>query len=86
VTPGDDPIAIGIRVGEILDAIGVRHTIGGSIAASFAGEPRSTGIIATGAAAVNALYFGTAFEIGVGIRSLPNALMTLCLMTLSDRF
>jgi hypothetical protein len=42
VTPADDPIAIAIRVGEILDAIGVRHTIGGSIAASFAGEPRST--------------------------------------------
>jgi hypothetical protein len=42
VTAADDPIAIAIRVGEILDAIGVRHTIGGSIAASFAGEPRST--------------------------------------------
>lgn len=42
MTPADDPIAIAIRVGEILDAIGVRHTIGGSIAASFAGEPRST--------------------------------------------
>lgn len=42
MTAADDPIAIAIRVGEILDAIGVRHTIGGSIAASFAGEPRST--------------------------------------------
>jgi hypothetical protein len=37
-----DPIAIAVRVGEILDQLGVRQTIGGSIAASFAGEPRST--------------------------------------------
>jgi hypothetical protein len=42
VTPAADPIAVAVRVGEILDALGVRHTIGGSIAASFAGEPRST--------------------------------------------
>lgn len=38
----DDHIAVAIRVATALDAIGVRHTIGGSIAASFAGEPRST--------------------------------------------
>lgn len=31
-----------LRVGGILDALGILHTIGGSIAASFAGEPRST--------------------------------------------
>ena len=37
-----DPIAVAVRVGRALDALGVRHTIGGSIAASFAGEPRST--------------------------------------------
>lgn len=37
-----DPIALAVRVGGALDAIGIRHTIGGSIAASFAGEPRST--------------------------------------------
>ncbi|MEO7157987.1 MAG: hypothetical protein ABI039_10515 [Vicinamibacterales bacterium] len=37
-----DPIALALRVGGIFDAIGIRHTIGGSIAASFAGEPRST--------------------------------------------
>lgn len=42
MTPPGDPITIAVRVGAILDAIGVRHTIGGSIAASFAGEPRST--------------------------------------------
>jgi hypothetical protein len=37
-----DPITIAVHVGNILEAVGVRHTIGGSIAASFAGEPRST--------------------------------------------
>jgi len=37
-----DPIALAVRVGGVLDALGIRHTIGGSIAASFAGEPRST--------------------------------------------
>ena len=37
-----DPIAVAVRVGGVFDALGVRHTIGGSIAASFAGEPRST--------------------------------------------
>ena len=42
MTAAADPIAVAVRVGEILDALGVRHTIGGSIAASFAGEPRST--------------------------------------------
>lgn len=37
-----DPIAVAAEVAAALDALGVRHTIGGSIAASFAGEPRST--------------------------------------------
>lgn len=42
MTRADDHIDVAIRVGTALDAIRVRHTIGGSIAASFAGEPRST--------------------------------------------
>jgi hypothetical protein len=42
VTRADDQVAVAVRVGEALDAIGVQHTIGGSIAASVAGEPRST--------------------------------------------
>lgn len=37
-----DPLAVAERMARIFDALGVRHTIGGSIAASFAGEPRST--------------------------------------------
>ena len=42
MTGAVDPIAVAARVATALDALGVRHTIGGSIAASFAGEPRST--------------------------------------------
>ena len=42
MTRADDQIDVAIRVGSALESIGVRHTIGGSIAASFAGEPRST--------------------------------------------
>jgi hypothetical protein len=37
-----DPIAVALRVTRVLDALGIAHSIGGSIASSFAGEPRST--------------------------------------------
>ena len=37
-----DPIAIALKVTRALDALGIIHTIGGSIASSIAGEPRST--------------------------------------------
>jgi len=37
-----DPIAIALAVTEVFDSLGIVHTIGGSIASSFAGEPRST--------------------------------------------
>ncbi len=40
--PPTDPIQVALRVTRVLDALGIGHTIGGSIAASFAGEPRST--------------------------------------------
>jgi hypothetical protein len=39
--PGD-AISVAVRLGAILDRLGVRYTIGGSIAASIAGEPRAT--------------------------------------------
>jgi hypothetical protein len=41
VTPVD-PIAVALTVTGTLDRLGVVYTVGGSIAASFAGEPRST--------------------------------------------
>ncbi len=37
-----DPIAIALAVARAFDALGILHTIGGSIASSIAGEPRST--------------------------------------------
>lgn len=42
MTAGPDPIDVALRVTGVLDALGVAHTIGGSIASSIAGEPRST--------------------------------------------
>jgi len=42
VTVPVDPIAIALSVSHVLDTIGISHTIGGSLASSFAGEPRST--------------------------------------------
>jgi hypothetical protein len=37
-----DPAAVALLVTRALDELGIPHTIGGSIASSFAGEPRST--------------------------------------------
>ncbi len=37
-----DPIATALLVARQLDELGILHTVGGSIASSFAGEPRST--------------------------------------------
>ena len=37
-----DPLETALLVARHLDGLGIRHTVGGSIAASFAGEPRST--------------------------------------------
>ena len=37
-----DPLALAARIAAILDSIGVRYVIGGSVAASVVGEPRST--------------------------------------------
>lgn len=37
-----DPFAVAACVSRALEARGIRYTIGGSIASSFAGEPRST--------------------------------------------
>ena len=37
-----DPIAVALLVTRALETLGIVHTIGGSIASSIAGEPRST--------------------------------------------
>jgi len=42
VTPPIDPLDTALLVARCLDALGIPYTVGGSIASSFAGEPRST--------------------------------------------
>ena len=42
MTTAFDPIAVALKVTRALDDLGIAHTIGGAIAASFAGEPRAS--------------------------------------------
>ena len=42
MSPEPDPYGVALSVIRALDALGVASTVGGSIASSFAGEPRST--------------------------------------------
>lgn len=42
MTRPSDPIAVALSVVRVLETLGIAYTIGGSIASSFAGEPRST--------------------------------------------
>ena len=42
MTPIPDPIAVALIVADALEALGLRYTIGGSLASSMSGEPRST--------------------------------------------
>lgn len=42
MTPPVDPIGVAVTVSRVLDELGITNTVGGSIASSFAGEPRST--------------------------------------------
>ena len=42
MTVDSDPYAVALIVVRALDSLGVTSTVGGSIASSFAGEPRST--------------------------------------------
>lgn len=40
--PLSEPVQAAARVGAILESLGLRYSIGGSLASSFSGEPRST--------------------------------------------
>jgi hypothetical protein len=42
VTAIPDPLAVALLVADALEALGLRYTIGGSLASSMSGEPRST--------------------------------------------
>ena len=37
-----DPVAVALSVGQVLEACGLRYLVGGSLASSMSGEPRST--------------------------------------------
>ena len=37
-----DPLAVALRVADVLEGCGVRYVVGGSLASSISGEPRST--------------------------------------------
>ncbi len=38
----NDPVAVALAVAQVFDACGVRYLVGGSLASSLSGEPRST--------------------------------------------
>lgn len=42
MTSSIDPIAVAVAIARHLEALQIRYTVGGSIASSFAGEPRAT--------------------------------------------
>ena len=42
MTAMPDPIAVALRVADALETLGLRYTVGGSLASSMSGEPRST--------------------------------------------
>lgn len=37
-----DPISVALEIGRVLDGLGIRHLVGGSVASSIFGEPRAT--------------------------------------------
>jgi hypothetical protein len=37
-----DPVAVALRAADLLESCGLRYVIGGSLASSVSGEPRST--------------------------------------------
>ena len=37
-----DPIAVALLVADAIERLGLRYTVGGSLASSMSGEPRST--------------------------------------------
>ena len=72
MTESIDPIATALLVVRHLDSLQIPHTIGGSIASSFAGEPRSTvdiDIVVALAAALSAGFYVDADALRRAIRT-----------------
>jgi tRNA nucleotidyltransferase/poly(A) polymerase len=38
----NDPVAVALSVAQVFEACGLRYLVGGSLASSLSGEPRST--------------------------------------------
>jgi hypothetical protein len=80
VTQVIDPIETALLLTRQLEALGILHTIGGSIASSFAGEPRSTVDIDIVAALeerhVDALVAALSAEFYIDAESLRRAIRT----------
>jgi hypothetical protein len=80
MTSGIDPIETALLVVRHLDALGVAHTIGGSIASSFAGEPRSSIdidlVVALDDRHVDALVAALSPEFYIDAESLRRAIRT----------
>jgi hypothetical protein len=75
-----DPIETALVVSRCLDALGIAYTIGGSIASSFAGEPRSTididMVVAVEERHVDALVSALSVEFYVDADALRRAIRT----------
>jgi hypothetical protein len=80
MTAAIDPIETALLVVRQLDALGIPHTIGGSIASSFAGEPRSTIdidiVVALEERHIDALVAALSAEFYIDAESLRRAVRT----------
>lgn len=72
-----DPVAVAISMARVLEACGLRYLVGGSLASSMSGEPRSTldvdVVVALGAADVAPLVTGLVPEFDVDERAVARA-------------
>lgn len=72
-----DPISVALIVAEVLDACGLRYLLGGSLASSISGEPRSTLdvdiVVAMAAADVDRLVHGLRGAFDVDERAVARA-------------
>ena len=72
-----DPVAVAISIAQVLDACGLRYLVGGSLASSMSGEPRSTLdvdiVVALAASDVAALVAGLSLEFEVDEHAVARA-------------
>jgi hypothetical protein len=72
-----EPVVVALRVADVLEACGLRYLVGGSLASSISGEPRSTLdvdiVVAMTAADVDGLVNGLRGEFDVDERAVARA-------------